>query len=389
MAAYIRQTADVPYTSSLYAESMTRPILTTLAQATPERLTTLLHESGALPIGQVSSVEQQPNTAFNSSIAHLTLTYSPDTPPDAPGALLLKLNADGWGEYEVAFYQLALEQTRPVPSLVRCYATAFDEVSGASHLLLEDLSVTHRIPLERETTLRGDSVPSERVCQDAVDALAAFHAYWWQHPALGTRKAGTMRPWYGNFEQHAAHVRRREGEWAQFREHFAGALEPDLVRQLEGALAALPYLFSAYLEQRVSTLEHLTLTNGDAYFNQFLCTLEPGSHAYIVDFQEASANLSTFDLVHLLATFWTSAQRHEGGRERLLLERYLGGLERGGVRGYGKADLERDYRLMLSYILLVPVWDATTGAAESYWRPKLRCLSEAHRDWNCVGLLEL
>ena len=34
-----------------------------------------------------------------------------------------------------------------------------------------------------------------------------------------------------------------------------------------------------------------------------------------------------------------------------------------------------------------PVWDQTSGASEAYWLPKLRCLTGAFKDLDCLSLL--
>ncbi len=93
------------------------------------------------------------------------------------------------------------------------------------------------------------------------------------------------------------------------------------------------------------------------------------------------------DLVYLLATFWTSAQRRDGDREERLLRRYHAALVAHGVADYPWDDLARDYRLMLIFILFLPIWDAVNGSSRAYWWPKLTCLAGAYQDWRCAELL--
>jgi hypothetical protein len=107
-----------------------------------------------------------------------------------------------------------------------------------------------------------------------------------------------------------------------------------------------------------------------------------------VDWQGSWADLPTFDLTHLFATFWTPEQRREEDREEGMLRRYLEILEGAGVRGYGWEQLRRDYRLSLIFLVLHPVWDAVSGSGRSYWWPKLACLTGGYRDWGCEALLQ-
>lgn len=167
------------------------PILAMPADATPANLTAILRESGALPGGEVVAVDRRANPAFNSQITHLQLTYSPDAPTNLPTHLVLKRNLDAaWAvranAREVALYQFVA--TLPVddlPMIVRPLAAMHDPATGRSQLLLPDLSATHGEPTERARVLALDGVPTAAQLDAVVDALAAFHAYWWEHPALG------------------------------------------------------------------------------------------------------------------------------------------------------------------------------------------------------------
>jgi hypothetical protein len=89
----------------------------------------------------------------------------------------------------------------------------------------------------------------------------------------------------------------------------------------------------------------------------------------------------------MFATFWTSEQRKQHGREENLLRRYHAALQAGGISGYSRHDLLRDYRLCVLYMIFDPVWDQTSGASTAYWLPKLHCLTSAFQDLDCFSLL--
>lgn len=146
-------------------------------------LTAVLRDTGALTHGAIIGVAERPNaTAFNSIITHLTLTYSPDAPADAPTRLLLKRNLSAaWAiedaEREVGFYRTIMPLADHLPMLVHCYGAAFEAEGGTSYLLLDDLSETHVTPISRERVLALDSIPSEEHIHGVIDALARFHTY--------------------------------------------------------------------------------------------------------------------------------------------------------------------------------------------------------------------
>lgn len=360
--------------------------LASLDDLTLAWLTTTLAEHGVLSTGCVLAYQMRSNTAFNSSIAHLELAYSAAAPADAPRALLIKHNANGDGELEAGFYQLVAMLPTVPPMLVPCYAALYDPTSGNSTCLLQDLSATHATPTERADVLALRGVPTDTQFDQIVDALAQFHAFWWEHPRFGSiPKVLDVRPWYRDAAFHDQHVQRRTNEWQQFISAEGPWFPADLRALYEHALDQLPLLWERYLALRMPQFQAMTLSNGDCYFAQFLCPTVPGTNqAYIVDWQDVSVNLDAYDLVYLFATFWTSPQRREHGREERLLRRYLDQLRAHGVASYTWDTLLVDYRLMIAYMLFDPIWNAASGSSKSYWWPKLQCLVAAYRDLNCA-----
>jgi hypothetical protein len=53
-----------------------------------------------------------------------------------------------------------------------------------------------------------------------------------------------------------------------------------------------------------------------------------------MDWQSPGCELGSYNLVNLLAAFWTREQRQEAGREITLLRRYYNGLLSHGAHGY-------------------------------------------------------
>jgi hypothetical protein len=361
---------------------------------TPEWLTEALRAAGALPTGDVRAVETRANDAFNSTATHLTLTYSADAPADAPRQLFLKRNlAAEWaaeaGRDEALFYQAMAAHRDRLPMLIPCYAALVDEARSASTLLMPDVSATHASPLARDDQISetARALPAAPALDQAIDALAGFHAAWWQRPELGRGSAApfALDPWYGDAGQFAEHVERRRAEWAQFIA-TEGAWFPANLRALyESALPRLPLLWDEGLGERMTTRRGLTLTHGDCYLSQFLCP-RPGVVAptYLLDFQGSYASLVGDDLVHMFTFWWTREQRREGDRELRCLRRYHDGLLAGGVRDYSWDDLLTEYRRGLTLMLFYPIWDETNGSARSYWLPKLRNVVAAYQDY-CLG----
>jgi hypothetical protein len=361
-------------------------MITQIAQATPEWFTQTLRQAGVLGAGAVLSAETRANPAFNSAVAHFALRYA-GPGPHPPAALLLKLTQNDDGALEIAFYEAVRAFGRPLPMLARCLAAEYDPASGSAFLLLEDYSATHAPPVERAALLACEGVPPDPVLDGIVAALAGFHAAWWQHPALGTNDALMVRPWFRDAAHYTQHIARRQREWAEFDARLDAELPDDLRALIVAALAGLPRLWETHLAARVESFRQITLSQGDCYLTQFLCPTAPGERTLLVDFDSASANFAAYDLAYLLPTFWTPAQRAEGGREQRALERYHAALCTAGVENYTFADLHTDYRHMVVHMLFDPIHDAVAGSSRAYWWPKLQCLAGAFRDLDCAALL--
>jgi aminoglycoside phosphotransferase (APT) family kinase protein len=362
-------------------------MITSLEQVTPAMLTALLRIHGVLTHGDVHAIESNRNAAFNSLIVHLRVHYSADAPPNAPTHLLLKLNTKHAGALEVAFYNVINRQNIALPMVPRCYASTYDAVSGDSLCLLEDVSTTHVAPVTREQMLSGQAVPSATHLDQMIDALAGLHAAWWEHPLLGTiPDLLEVRPWYRDAAYFEQHLARRKREWAQFLDSTGDRLPADVRTLYQDTLAKLPHLWDRYLAPRVTRLRHVTLTHGDCYLSQFLCARAPSGSAYIVDFQDATANFGAYDLAYLLPTFWTSAQRRAEQREERLLQRYHAVLQAHNIEAYRYEDLLTDYKTMITLMIFDPVWNQTAGSSKAYWWPKMQCLIGAFRDLDCAAL---
>jgi hypothetical protein len=351
---------------------------------TPDWLTQALRSADALPTGEVIACQTSANDAFNSAATHLQLTYSADTPAEAPRRLFLKRNRDtAWAieaaRDEVRFYQV-IARLDPRPSMiVPCYLATFDQERGVSSLLLADVSATHSAPRTRDDLLHGEPIPDQRALDLSIDALASFHAYWWERPELGAEFA--LANWYSDAAVFAAHVERRRREWTQFLAAEGAWFPADLRALYEDALNQLPGLWDTGLGDHMTTGRGLTLGHGDCYITQFLVPqTSVSAPTYLVDFQSGAADTPAFDLIHMFAAFWTREQRHQDDREMRCLRRYHAGLVAGSVRDYSLEQLLADYRVELTIMLFYPVWDETAGSPQSYWLPKMRCLAATWQD---------
>jgi hypothetical protein len=205
-----------------------------------------LRQSGALTRGEITSVDITDTGAFNSQTGHLLVCYSADAVPQLPTHLILKLNVQtAWGREagrdEVRFYQ-NLATFPDHPSVIPpCLATAYDEASEDSYLIMQDLSLTHRHPITRDQTIGLiESVPTAEDMTACVDTLAHFHAYWWNHPLMLSSDHYTVGYWFYNAECLEAYLKKRRASWQKLLATDGAFLSDDLRTLYTSVLNQLP-----------------------------------------------------------------------------------------------------------------------------------------------------
>ena len=145
----------------------------------------MLHEAGALDHAQVASVETGPvgRMGFTGQLLRLRISYDKAV-LGAPRSLVAKFSAPdpdgratvhsmGFYEREIGFYrQLAADCPIRTP---RCYFGEVEMDSGASLLLLEDLTWM------RNLNSTGGSIEDVVL---VIQELGKLHAAWWRDVRL-------------------------------------------------------------------------------------------------------------------------------------------------------------------------------------------------------------
>jgi hypothetical protein len=253
-------------------------------------------------------------------------------------------------EREIHLYQTlpSLHQSLPI---IPCYDAAYDADRQVYHLLLADLSETHDQPSWHLTI-------ADHYITRTVDSLAAFHAYWREHPYLG-EKVSTL-PTAASLQNEIA---RFCAVFPQFVESLADQLSQDNRRIYERLLAALPALW----ENRIG-LRGQTLVHGDPHFWNFLYPLDPLKHqTYMLDWQTYRINPGTHDLAYTLVLRYPHRTLVN---EQDLVKRYHDGLRAHGITDYSWEQCWYDYRRSVAEQLLVTLnW--TGGASNGrYYVPR-------------------
>ena len=323
---------------------MNKQVITQLEQVTPDWLTEVLKQQDYLKQGKVIRLQEVNRYDMYGLSISLMVTYLNTVSKTLPSHFFLKMTKPETAPLnnrEVIFYT-QIAPLMPQSPAVDCYHAAYDPENGVYHLLLEDVSETHyTIPL---------ALPPTRIqAEMMVDTLAKYHAFWWDHQALG-KEIGSMstekslRQW----------IQKAEKKFGWFVEFMGDRLSQARRRMYECA-------FESHLDLLLSRLQmgrNLTLVPGDVHVANFLFPHQTQTNrAYLIDWHtfdfEPQCWLGAADVAYMICHYWFAERRQVFEKE--ILKRYHQHLQENGVTDYTWDEFWYDYRLSAIISLYVPV----------------------------------
>jgi hypothetical protein len=365
-------------------------IITRPGQVTPEWLSDVLAKTRCLDRTGARVLSVQPVARpldvepWFADISFLRVCYAGNVPESAPRELVLKVSkpdlsrADlAYGEREVAFYT-TIAKTMDDPPLACCYDAHYDPETGRSHILLQDLSVTHFQP-------RPPLPPCGGHCGLFVDSLAQVHAHGWERDWDDV--GAIVQPGADASVEQLLRYPHTMAETAKMLPGFVDSLGDRLSaarRALyERVLVSWPF---PGLSDRLARMRGLTLVHGDAHTRNCLFPRDSSQgRAYIIDWHEWGVGLGSDDLAEMMALWWYPERRARF--EEPLLWRYHRRLLERGVKSYDWKQCWDDYRLSVVKSLLTPLWMHAEGRSPAVWWPILERVVLAFQDLRSVELL--
>ena len=351
-------------------------VITSVDEVTVEWLTAVLTQAHALTHGSVASFTIDTGSGNWSANASLTLTYTDDAQGTLPKRLFLKMvntaldDNESFDDSEVAYYTHDYVDVPDAP-LVRCYAAAYSETAQRYHLLLDDVSETHVLALDKEPTLDYGIALAE--------GLAAMHARWWGAKGLAEAGAAMHSP---------AHIQRFIDIAApgvnHIVAHVSAELEPGWPAFMRDLFANLP----AALIARTQDANGFTLIHGDNNETNILVPREGIRPIYLIDRQPFNWSLTTwlgaYDLAYAIVRDWPIEIRRQC--EMPILQHYHQHLMQNGIANYAWDQLIYDYKLCVPICVAIATEFCRGGLNQRWqhiWLPQLQRSLTAYDDWDC------
>lgn len=328
-------------------------------QATPAWVTAAMREFGILPVGDVTSVEQENIGALASTSIRLHLEYSESAPSDTPASLFLKFSTRA---NEINFYRYLAYKIPNAPFL-KAVAADYNSDARMGYLLFPDIT-------DQYVDLKEQDPSPEQVIQSIL-ALADVHSFWWDHSDLHTDVKDNSEDILGFTHSVAVEA------FPQFVKAVPELLQPQHLDIYEKLLTAWPY---PALEQRLLSGKNLTVVHGDAHFGNILFSKnsnDPG--VLLLDWAVWHINTGPSDIAYIGEIDNTQPVRLKTYHDRLL---------ENGVKDYSWDDCLLDYKLAALAHMIWPVFWWTFDLPEHIWRGGLEGFLKTCDDLELGELLE-
>jgi hypothetical protein len=350
---------------------------------TPDWLTAALREAGAISHTRVTSIQSGPvgHMGMTGQLCRLQIRYD-RAEPGAPRSLLAKFSAldpevratvhsIGFFEREIGFYrEFAADCPVRTP---RCYFGEVEMDSGASLLLLEDLTWM------RNLNSTGGVVDEVEL---VIRELGKLHAAWWGDPRLD------QTPWLplkGILTPDQAPVVLSQN-WGS----FLGKLSIPVTEELlsAGELCAR-YLYAVSVS--MYTEPPRTLIHHDVQGDNLLVAGDGEPSLALVDWQLTTAARPVLDLADFVVAHLDTSERRR--HEDRLLEIYHSVLTERGVTGYSLERCRDDYRMALllpasRLATAVGLHPGLTATPDGFWNVVFPRYARALTDLGVSELLQ-
>ena len=350
---------------------------------TPDWLTAALRDVGAVSYAQVMSIQSGPvgHMGMTGQLYRLRISYD-RAEPGAPSSLLAKfsalypeiraaVHAMGFYEREIGFYrEFAADCPVRTP---RCYFGEVEVDSGASLLLLEDLTWM------RNLNSAGGAVDDVEL---VIRELGKLHAAWWGDARLDQTPWLPMKGLLTPDQRLVALIQ----NW----ESFLGKLSIPVTEEvLSAGELCVRYLSAVSIS--MYTQSPRTLIHHDVQGDNLLVAGDGEPSLAFVDWQLTTAARPVVDLADFLVRHLDISERRR--HEDRLLGIYHSVLTQRDVADYPLEQCRDDYRMALllpasRLATAVGIHPGLTATPDGFWNVVFPRYARALTDLGVSELLE-
>ncbi|MBN4064210.1 DUF1679 domain-containing protein [Dehalococcoides mccartyi] len=360
----------------------------TVNELTPEWLTQVLRESGAIGDEQVVAVsvgDMGGEQGRMTDVRRIEIEYD-SASEMSPRTLIIKSKrsdlAAEWTDFSYPMYAREVWfYLDPDPDfnvrLPKCHFAEFDPETGALAIVLEDLGYL-RIEREKDDLSLDDGLSAMRY-------LANLHASWWGKPDALNYGWLAEEPWLWKNADTEVMYQQNFNKWLEYFDNYLPHGIDRISRALEGRVAAI----GEALAKPPVTLVHADFKLANMFFDG---RADGPSEIVAFDWQMAARLRGPMDIgMFIMQSFEVETRRSV---ERQLLNEYYDTLIDNGVRGYSKDEFEWDARLAVIPRFVIStasfsLFERNTikapegNAKHSNFMTKLQTLI----DWNCEEVI--
>ncbi len=325
--------------------ALTLPIPASSDAITPDWLTATLRQSQTITTARVTAADLSrigEDEGFTGGSLYLIKLHYDRPNTAAPTTLIAKLSPTdpemraimgAANQREAVFYQtLATPQNLPVP---HCYHADFDPQTGASILLLQDLSGCRSVSFTKGCGLAD--------ARHVIEALAKIHAQWWNSPKLAPLSGAAIVQEFPFGKL-----------WADYPAKVKSLLQdielPSSFLKLGDHIARnQTAIFTKMLETAPITCVHRDIHLDNVMFD----ATKTNAGAILLDWQLSGKGRGAYDVAYFLISSLDPAQRRNS--ERSLVADYHAQLLRAGVSDYSMSQCWSDYLQSVAGKLFITV----------------------------------
>ncbi len=207
----------------------------------------------ALQMGTIDSIDSTRGTAFNSEVYFISIHYKLKSDKNAPERVVFKRNKEHEGGCEIPFYSAIRKLPTKLEMVPTCYFAEYNEATGISICLLQDVKDTHCVAVDYIQNTRGESHVEPSAWNSILKGLAEFQTYWWESKSIGSLDSSfPIRPWYCDEAAFLKHIERRKKEYQIFKSQVEEYCSETEIGILDETLRMLPALWKNYMAGRIS-----------------------------------------------------------------------------------------------------------------------------------------